>query len=316
MSNKIKHEINTIDIPKDLSERSKIGAFKAKKEMQLDVKRYNVVGIAIVVSLLISLVVFKLFKDSSQNSTIENQNTPIVKENGSLNIPVIQFSKGNSSADMIGLIVYKGKIYTQTKTEIDAKNAMEIRGEELGITKGNINEWNNQVDYYEDFASTIGIKNVYAVKGYDKSFRIMTFSERDGMPYAEFYENLNGITIKSGKDLFGNLKMAGNIFTVKYRTFNDWNNSIDNYQTIADLGLLNVFVEELNNTKPLPRSENSDPIGNSRSSEKFRELTIQLNDGTRVKLILLKENYIYYGHMDAYFKMNNEIFSKVWCQLK
>lgn len=65
-------------------------------------------------------------------------------------------------------------------------------GEKLGTTKGNIDGWSKQEAYDEEFASTIGETDVYAVKGYDKDFRVMTY-EREGEFSAEFYENLNGI---------------------------------------------------------------------------------------------------------------------------
>ncbi|WHZ00480.1 hypothetical protein QNH48_15495 [Neobacillus sp. YX16] len=317
MSNKIKQEMNRIEIPKELSERSKIGIHKAKKEMQNGRKRYSLTSIGIVAGLLLSIGTFALFNNNvfSPNGTTDNQNTPIATNSDAVKIPAIQLPKGNSIADMIGLIVYNGKIYTQTRTELDAENAKVIVGEKLGTTKGTIDEWSKQEAYDEEFASTIGIADVFSVKGYGKDFRIMTYGELDGKPYAEFYENLNGITINSGEDVFGKLKMVGNVSSADYRTFSDWDNSVENYNPIADMKILNDFVEELNKTKPFPRGENSDPISNSRNNEEFRELTIQLNDGTKVKLILLKNGYIYYGYMGAYFKMNDDIFSKIWSQL-
>ena len=78
---------------------------------------------------------------------------------------------------------------------------------------------------------------------------------------------------------------------------------------------LNNFLEELNKVKPLPREQNSDPISNSRNNEDFRELTVNLNDGSRVRLTLLKDGYIYYGFMDVYFEMNEGVFSKMWSKL-
>ncbi|MDM5328503.1 hypothetical protein [Neobacillus sp. CF12] len=164
---------------------------------------------------------------------------------------------------MIGLIVFNGKIYTQTRTEIGAENAKAIIGEKLGTTKGTIDEWSKQEAYDEEFASTIGIADVFSAKGYDSNFRIMTYGERDGEPYAEFYENLNGITINSGKDVFGKLKTVGNVSSAEYRTFSDWDKSVENYHLIADMKILNDFVKELNKTKPFLRGENTDPISNS-----------------------------------------------------
>ncbi|WP_409275280.1 hypothetical protein V1499_08080 [Neobacillus sp. SCS-31] len=318
MSNKIKQEIYRIEIPKELSERSEIGIRKAKKEMQNSKKRYHITSIGIVACLLLSMGTFAYFKhDLSYPKETKNNNiAPIVANGGGVDIPSIQLPKDGSKADMIGLIVYNGKIYTQTSTELDGENAKAILGQKLGTTKATIDEWSKQQAYDEEFASTIGIEDVFSVEGYDKDFRIMVYGERDGKPHAGFYENLNGLTINSGVDVFGKLKMVGNVSGAEYRTFSDWDNNVDNYHPIANMKILNDFVKELDKTKPLPRGENSDPISNSRNNDEFRELTIQLNDGTKVKLILLKDGYIYYGYMGAYFKMKDDIFLSMWGQLQ
>lgn len=303
--------MNKIEIPKELSERSKRGILQAKQESQKGRKRVNVIGLGIAAALLVSLGSFTILN----NDFALKENRTIVKEENGVKIPAIQLPKGNVAAKMMGLIVYNGEIYTQARTQIDAEKAKALIGEKLGTTKGNINEWSKQKDYDEELASTIGIEEVYTVKGYDKDFRIMTYGELDGNPYAEFYENLNGITINNGDDVFGKLKMAGNVSTATYRTFDDWNNGVDNYRSITDQKVLNDFIEELNHSKPFTREGDSDPMSQSRNNEEYRELTIQLEDGTKVSLDLFKEGYIYYGDLGAYFKMNEDLFSKMWSQL-
>lgn len=316
MSNKIKQEMNKIEIPKELSERSKMGVSQAKKEIKSGRKRFNVKGIGIAAALLVSVGAFTLFNSVTPDISTGNQDALVVNKDGSVEIPAIQLPEDTSSANMIGLIVYNGKIYTQTRTEIDAENAKAIIGDKLGTTRGTIDEWSKKEAYDEEFASTIGETDVYSVKGYDKDFRIMTYQEQDGKQYAEFYENLNGITINSGEDVFGELNMVGNVSSAQYRTFSDWDNSIENYQPITDLETLNTFVAELNRAKPFPRGQNSDPISNSRNNENFRELTVNLNDGSMVRLTLLRDGYIYYGHMGVYFQMNEDVFSKMWSQFE
>jgi hypothetical protein len=316
MSNKIKQEMNNIEIPKELSERSKMGVSQAKKEMKSGRKRFNVKGIGIAAALLVSVGTFTLFSDGAPDNTTGNQGALVVNEDGSVEIPAIQLPEDTSSASMIGLIVYNGKIYTQTRTDISPEDAKPLLGEKLGTTKGNIDEWSEQEAYDKEFASSIGIKDVYSVIGYDKDFRIMTYQEQDGKQYVEFYENLNGITIISGEDVFGELNMVGNVSSAQYRTFSDWDNNIKNYQPIRDLETLNTFVTELNKAKPFPRTQDSDPISNSRNDEDFRELTVNLNDGSMVRLTLLRDGYIYYGFMNVYFQMNQDVFSKMWSQLE
>ncbi|MDM5328504.1 hypothetical protein [Neobacillus sp. CF12] len=79
MSNKIKQEMKRIEIPKGLSERSKIGILKAKKEMKNNRKGYSLTSIGIVAGLLLSVGTLSLFNNNvfSPNGTTNNQNTPI-----------------------------------------------------------------------------------------------------------------------------------------------------------------------------------------------------------------------------------------------
>ncbi|MDF2556239.1 MAG: hypothetical protein K0R71_67 [Bacillales bacterium] len=186
--------------------------------MQGGRKSFIVTGTIIATNLLIIFGFHTMVSNNNFNLTSKNE--PTITKNGGVKIPAIKLPKDLSNAKMIGLIVYNGKVYKEARTEIDEENAKVILGDKLGITKGSLNEWSNQDAYTEEFASSIGIKSVFSVKGYDKDFRIMTYEEQDGKPYAEFFENLNGITLNSGEDVFGKLKMAGNVTKAKYRTFN------------------------------------------------------------------------------------------------
>ncbi|WP_422124499.1 hypothetical protein DHX103_06685 [Planococcus sp. X10-3] len=316
MGNNIKQEINKIEIPEELSDRSKTGISQAKKEMHKGRKRFNGKFIGVAAALFLSIGAFVLFNNFSSNGTSGHSEALIVNEDGSVEIPALQLPEDTSNADMIGLIVYNGKVYTQTRTEIDAEDAKALLGEKLGTTTGTIDEWSTQEAYDDEFASTIGVTDVYSVNGYDKDFRIMAYHEQDGGQYAEFYENLDGITISSGEDVFGKLNMFGNVSTAEWRTFTDWNNDIENYKPISDMAVLNAFLEELNKAKPLAREQNSDPIGDFRNDEVYRELIIHLDDGSRVSLTLLKDGYIYYGFMAVYFEMDEGVFSTMWEQLQ
>ncbi|AXI00950.1 hypothetical protein DV702_15265 [Sporosarcina sp. PTS2304] len=234
----------------------------------------------------------------------------------SVNVPAISLPTNTSTADMVGLIVYNGKIYTETNVEIRAEDAKALRDDILGITTGTIDEWSKQKEYDKELASTVGEMDVYSVKGYDRDFRIMTYEEQDGIAYARFYEHLNGITVRSGEDIFGKLQLVGNVVSARWRTFSERERDMDRYHEIADTATVNTFVEELNNTKPLARERQSDPLNTSRNDEEFRELSLQLADGSFVTLSLLKDGYIYYSMTDVYFEMNQRTFSELWNQLK
>ncbi|MCL6573982.1 MAG: hypothetical protein K6T88_20245, partial [Bacillus sp. (in: Bacteria)] len=305
MNNKIKQEINKIDIPKELSERSKLGISKAKAEMPNKKITWSI-GIALAASLMIvfgSYSGYKIYLQNDLNSAMpKNNTTTIVTKDGGYQIPALNLpkTKNNQAMSMIGLIVYNGKIYTQSATEFDVDRAKDLLGEKLGTTKASIDEWSTQDKYSVEFASTIGEADVYTVQGYDKDFRIMSYSERDGEVYSEFYESLNGITVYDGRDIFGKLKIAGVIVNVQYRNYSDWYNSVDNYYSIEDRESLNTFIEELNNTVPYIGESIEEKLGDFRNEEEYKELTLQLKDGTKVKLVVIKGGYIHYGFLNLY----------------
>ncbi|WP_146493845.1 hypothetical protein [Planomicrobium sp. CPCC 101079] len=99
-------------------------------------------------------------------------------------------------------------------------------------------------------------------------------------------------------------------------SFSVWDNGIDNYEPLSDMALLYAFLEELNNSKPLPQEQNFDPIGDSQNNEEYKELTVDLDDGSRIRLTLLKDGYIYYGFMGVYFEMNQNVFATMWSLLQ
>lgn len=318
MNNKMKQEMDRIKIPDELHFRSKLGIKKAKSEIQNN-QRYGSKMIVALVSLLIvlgSLIGYKNYIENSSNQQASPSNKePFSTEVGSIYVPAIELPKNTENANMIGLIVYNGRIYTQTTTEIDAESAKDVLGEKLGTTKANIDEWSNSDKYDVEFASSIGKTDVYTVKGYDKAFRIMTYSENDGEINSELYECLNGITIHDGGDVFGKLKMTGTISSAQYRDFSDWNYNVDNYYPINDKDLLNSFVKELNHTSPHTREKIEDTLGDFRNDETYKEMIIHLIDGSKVSLVVIKGGYISYGYSDLYFKMDDEVFKEIWDQL-
>lgn len=320
MSKDIKKAMNTIDIPKELSERSALGVAEAKKDMQKGKKRRPIkFGIGAAVALFVlSLSGFLLFKqDKMSNMATPSSPTSqemVIQKDGSVEIPTLQLPENSATADMIGLIIYKGKIYTQANTAIDLKHAKKLVDEKIGVTKGIIDEWSNKELYKIELASQVEGQQVYTVKGYSENFRIMTYNpETDD---AMFFEHLNGITIHSGKDLFSKLKMEGHFTHSKWRNHSDWDVETGNFTTLEHDKIVNRFLATLNETKPLILTENEDPYEDSLNDENFRELIITLEDGSKVSLILFKEGYIHYSHMNIYFSMEPERFAEIWDEMQ
>lgn len=241
---------------------------------------------------------------------------PVASTSGEgINIPKIELSnEKNAKASMKALIVYEGKIYIESGTKISPENGKKLLGEKLGTTKGNIDEWSKQKDYAVEFASTIGIAEVYSVKGYDKSFRIMTYTNQEGMVNVQFFECFNGITIKSGEDVFGKLKIENNISSATLERFESWNNNKQEYTKLKNLQSLNSFIKELKNTIPYTQERLMNLFDDQGdANQKFIYMT--LKDGSEVQLRLFKNGYVFYDSSHCFFKMDNEAFHKFWDEL-
>ncbi len=313
MSDKIKQEMNRIQIPNELHERSIIGVKKAKSEMT---KRKNY--LFKVVPLAASIVFLSIGGYSvwnANNQTYESQKIVLNQskfDKSGVNIPAIELPKSGETAKMMPLFVYKGRIYTQSSTKIDPSHVTNLLGEKLGKTRTGLDEWSNQDDYAVEFASSIGEVDVYSVKGYQQEFRLMTYDIISG--YAEVYESLNGVTISSGSEIVEKLHLM-NIAKAKSRTYDDWNNSTEKYTEVNDKALLTSFVETLNDSIPYLREDVEAKLGSFQNNEQYKELTISLTDGTNVTLWAIKEGYISYGNT-LFFKMDHEVYMKLWNQMK
>lgn len=310
MSDKIKQEMNRIQIPNELHERAIIGVKNAKSEMT---KRKNY--LYKVVPLSVSIVFLSVGGYSVWNAnhqSYENQNIVSSLDKNGVTIPAIELPKSGETAKMMPLFVYKGRIYTQSSTKIDPSQVKNLLGEKLGKTRAGLDEWSNQDDYAVEFASSIGEVDVYSVKGYQQEFRLMTYDVSSG--YAEVYESLNGVTISSGSEIVEKLHLM-NIAKAKSRTYDDWNNSTEKYTEINDKALLNSFVDALNDSIPYLREDVEAKLGNFQNNEQYKELTISLTDGTNVTLWVVKDGYISYGNA-LYFKIDYEVLMNLWNQMK
>lgn len=246
---------------------------------------------------------------------ITGENPGNVAQSNGVYIPKVELNENSKvKAKMMGLIVYQGKVYLQSALQLDPKIAESLIDEKIGKTKGNITEWSKQDDYAVELASTIGIQDVYTVKGYDKSFRIMSCEKIGGVVYAQFYECLNDITVKTGADIFGKLKMEGNIESAKYELFDSWNNGNQDYKPLAKLNGLDGFLAELN--KSIPYEQDSLPgLWEDQSADCQKFVYITLKDGTEVQLRIFKDGYVYYNNINIFFKIDSSVFTSFWNEL-
>ncbi|WNS45965.1 hypothetical protein [Paenibacillus sp. MMS20-IR301] len=214
-----------------------------------------------------------------------------------------------ASADMVALVVYKGNVYTQAATRIDAADAAALRGEKLGRTSGGIDEWSSQEDYTE-LASNIGETDIYAVNGYGSDFLVMSYNEIDGQVYADLYEHTNGITINSGADLFGKLNLQGRVASADWESFASWNNGLQELAPLSDSTALEGFLTALDTATPLA----AEPLTEQGiyDSEDRKIIYLQLDDKAEVQLTLFGQGLVRYGNAPVFFEVESGAFQALW----
>ncbi|MGO4528042.1 hypothetical protein AB4Z30_03095 [Paenibacillus sp. 2TAF8] len=255
----------------------------------------------------------------AKGSVTEGQ-TVIKTENPNIvpvEIPKIELPSGdnqNIKADMIGLVVYHGNVYTESATTVEGADALALRGEKLGKTTGGIHELSGQDDYKE-LASTIGKVDIYTVKGYDSDFRVMSYTEIDGQVYAQFFDKTNGISVSGLSDLLGKLNMKDHVTAAQWEGFDSWNNGLQQLQQLSVDDSLNSFIEKLSLAAPVAASPELQERLYGKEDRKMLYLT--LDDKTKVQLVLFgEEGMVRYGHAPVFFKVDQEAFQQFWNSLK
>lgn len=251
---------------------------------------------------------------SASSDAPANENgsgTEVNPSQGGLKIPKLKLpNASNEKADMIGLFVYRGRIYAQTGTHIPPEHAKALVGKKVGRTKGNIDEWSSQEEYATELASSIGEADVFAVQGYDEKFRLMTYMEQDGSVWSEFYECLNGITLRSGADIFKKLGIDNHAASASWETHDSWDYDKQAFKPVADGQTLTEFLAALNDAEPV----DGEPLRKNgifeTKEQKF--ILVTLDDHSEVLLRLFKDGYVMYANTSVFFQVNAAEFQAMW----
>ena len=132
-----------------------------------------------------------------------------------------------AAADMVPFVIYGGRMYECSQV-LEGDAAEELMGEYLFTSSGYIDEWSSPEEYTDGTGSVAG--DVYTVKGYDSAFRLCI--PIDGGALLELYDTLDGITLRTGKDLYGErLHLRENWREAEYQTHDDWNSNEDTFRT-------------------------------------------------------------------------------------
>lgn len=274
-------------------------------------------------------------------SNVEEENKIINEEKSEVKseeetgyyIPEIGFTmpSENMYGCMVGFIVYNNRLYDQCGTTISIEEAKNLKGEKIGVTKdiyGSMEGKKSQgekfnINEVEDLVSSIGGAEVYKVKGYDEKFRIMTYIEDEYGIRADIYECLTGITISSGKDIFGKMNIENNIKSVKYDTFDNWNyNTPDKKDILIDENVSN-FISSLNESIPYSLEEKefrdsffnkeNDNYDEQQAKQQQKFLYLELKDSISIEFRLFSNGYVYYKGMNGtIFKIDDTTFNNLW----
>lgn len=216
--------------------------------------------------------------------------------------------------DMIGCLVYKGKVYTQSAdaNDIDRSAAAEkLVGEYVGEAKGTLDEWSTQEEWATEFASTYS-GSVYKVNGYSEDFRLCIVSS--GVERRlQFLDNYDGIGLNIGADLFEKrLHITGNVERVTYRTHSDWNEGISCDQDLVGITAeqFEQFLTELCKS-PFERIDHENNTG-FYDAETQGHLYLNMKNGTVIELRLIEGGYVGCQNLGWIFvKMPGELFDLV-----
>ena len=296
----IEMKVKETDTGKDNNKKNRHTKNNNQKRKRLNWRTWSSL-VACICFIIVSIAMVEQWKKQIPKDT--QRPASDVESTGSISVPAIQLPKGDGAAyDMIGLIVYQGRIYTQVGWYQGEKAAAikGLVGEHLGFAKGNIDEWSKQDDYAEEFAAT-AYGDVYAVNGYSTQFRICIVANDEMVDRITFYENLNGISLTTGADLFEErLKMQENWETVQYQTHESWNHALGNFNELSGITKtqVNEFFNELNS------AEFHDMTGTDIydwTDKRQTHLYVTLKDGTYIELRLLEGGYVGYHGLGWYF---------------
>ncbi len=245
-----------------------------------------------------------------------------------VSIPAIKLPEsGNGDMDMIGLVVYKGGIYTQAGyyAKADAEKIEPLVGERLGYATGSIDEWSKKEDYETEFAGSI-CGDIYSVKGYDTGFRLCIreeYEDENGEPYLfiEFLDRLNGITLEKGSDLFEDrLRIKDRVEDIKWQSHEDWNWNTGNIRDAElDSAVWEAFLDAVDEGEFVytwnPDGSFYDGVPESHiyDTPNQAHLTLTMEDGTVIPLRLIEGGYVGYQPLGWYFvKIPGDAFDAVY----
>lgn len=243
----------------------------------------------------------------------------------------------NIQAYRIATLVYKGRIYTTQSVGFPLEVGKELIDKKIGVTWDLMSEIQDNgtsagyidLEALKDFASISEGDEVYTAKGYDESFRLITYTKNEYGEYINLWECLNDFILADGSDVFGMMNIKENLVSVTWESFNNWNNGIIEEKEITIDDTVNSFIDSMYKGTPYSledeslRNELFDKESNYSSEEDYADINeesqkfifLKMKDGTKAEIRLFKSGYIYYSGLNFAFKLDEESFNNMWNKL-
>lgn len=286
---------------------------------------YKLVFTAVAALLVFTVIAFNKGILNSAGSLV-NKGTTIAEDG--YYIPGIQIENSGSDAQACRLptLIYKGRVYTIGNSNLTIEEGRALMEEKLGVTwnlSSYIEDDGTSAGYInlenlDDFAAFGEVEEVYTVKGYDDDFRLITYSNNEYGEYLSLWECLNDMTLKDGNDLFGQMNIKDNLSSLKWDTFNNWNNGTLAPKEVSVNETVNSFIEAIYKSTPASLdNEEFDYLFLEEGDSKQKFMYLKLNDGTSVELRLFSDGYISYSGLYGFvFKVDDTAFNNMWNYLK
>lgn len=233
-----------------------------------------------------------------QSAPTHNEGPGVIVSEDGVTIPRMNVSLSvDTEADMIGFFIYQGRCYVHYER---IYNDVNFIGEYLGTATGLIDEW-TPADGYVEFAGSVN-GDFYAVKGISPEFMLCMRLD-DGS--VTTYINDNGITLKTGTDLFEDrLHISETCTGLTYQTHGAWYSGDDGYFILKESyeQELMLFLEALDQAPFLPRQDAPCDF-----DQVLYHIDLTSESGMNVKLRLFPDGYVYFdGIRSVFLKMETE----------
>ncbi|MDV4152087.1 hypothetical protein R0131_14755 [Clostridium sp. AL.422] len=229
----------------------------------------------------------------------------------------------NIAAKRAPTLVYKNRVYIMEVIEISLEEGKALMDKKIGVTwnmMGEIvdngtSEGYIDLESLEDFASFGEGDEVYTAKGYDENFRLITYSNNEYGEYINLWQCLNDFTLEDGSDVFGKMNIKGNLESITWESFNNWNNGLIEEKEVIIDDTVNRFIDAMYKGVPYSLEDESlrSQLFDNEENQKF--MFLKMKDGTKAQIRLFKDGYVYYSGLEFVFKLDEETFNTMWNKL-